>query len=101
MTKRRLRIDVQKLVIVGVLIIIMAVLSILTPKFLTYINFNNVIMQVSLVMLAGSALSLLMISGNIDLSIGSVLALTGVMHAFMSKHWFPTGLSIFFAVLLG
>jgi len=101
MTIRRFRIDVQKLVIVGVLIIIMVVLSILTPKFLTYLNFNNVVMQVSLVMLAGSAVSLLMISGNIDLSIGSVLAFTGVMHAYMSKHWFPTGLSIFFTILLG
>ncbi len=101
MTIRRIRIDVQKLVIVGVLIIIMVVLSILTPKFLTYLNFNNVVMQVSLVMLAGSAVSLLMISGNIDLSIGSVLAFTGVMYAYMSKHWFPTGLSIFFTILLG
>ena len=101
MTIRRFRIDVQKLVIVGVLIIIMVVLSILTPKFLTYLNFNNVVMQVSLVMLAGSAVSLLMISGNIDLSIGSVLAFTGVMYAYMSKHWFPTGLSIFFTILLG
>ncbi len=101
MTIRRFRIDVQKLVIVGVLIIIMVVLSILTPKFLTYLNFNNVVMQVSLIMLAGSAVSLLMISGNIDLSIGSVLAFTGVMYAYMSKHWFPTGLSIFFTILLG
>jgi ribose/xylose/arabinose/galactoside ABC-type transport system permease subunit len=101
MKTRGSKIDVQKLVIVGVLIIIMSVLSILTPKFLTYINFNNVIMQVALIMLTGSALSLLMISGNIDLSIGSVLAFTGVMHAYMSKYWFPTGLSITFAIILG
>ena len=60
MKTRRLKIDIQKLVIVGVLIIIMAVLAILTPKFLTYLNFNNVIMQVALIMLTAAGLSAFM-----------------------------------------
>lgn len=101
MKLQRVKIDLQKLVIVGVLVIIMVILTILTPKFLTYINITNVLMQVSLIMLAGSALTLLMISGNIDLSLGSIIAFSGIMYAYMSKHWFSTPFSIALAILLG
>jgi ribose/xylose/arabinose/galactoside ABC-type transport system permease subunit len=61
----------------------------------------NVLMQVSMVMLTGSAAVLLMISGNFDLSVGMVLAFTGVMHAFMSKNGIPTNLSMVIAILIG
>ncbi len=93
--------NVQIVATLGVLAIILLVFSLLTPKFLTYINLNNVFMQVSLIMLTGAAMSLLMISGNLDLSVGGVLACAGVMHAFMSKHGVPTNGSIALAALIG
>src|SRR5512136_1706013 len=96
-TPRRVGFDVPKLATVGVLAIILIVFSLLTPQFVTYINLHNVMMQVSLIMLTGAAMSLLMISGNLDLSVGGVLACAGVMHAFMSKHGIPTTGSIVLA----
>ena len=63
----------QKLVIVGILIFIGIILSILSSKFLTIINLNNVSRQVSFVIISGCAVTLLMISGNFDLSIGSIM----------------------------
>ena len=36
--------------------------------------------------------------GNFDLSVGSLLAFTGIMHAFMAKHGIPSSLSIVFAI---
>jgi len=98
---RRIGFDLQKLATLGVLAVIVVVFSLLTPKFLTYLNLNNVMMQVSLIMLTGSAMALLMISGNLDLSVGGVLACAGVMHAYMSKHGIPTNLSILMAALIG
>ncbi len=95
------RVDLQLLVLVGILVFIMAVSTILTPKFLSYVNMVNVLMQVSMIMLTGSAAVMLMIAGNFDLSVGMVLALSGVMHAFMSKNGVPTGLSMVFATLIG
>jgi ribose/xylose/arabinose/galactoside ABC-type transport system permease subunit len=96
-----LRIDMQILVLLGVLVLIMAVSAVLTTHFMSYVNIMNVLMQVSMVMLTGSAAVLLMISGNFDLSVGMVLAFTGVMHAFMSKNGIPTNVSFVIAILIG
>jgi ribose/xylose/arabinose/galactoside ABC-type transport system permease subunit len=47
-----------------------------------------------------SAANLLMITGNFDLSIGSVLAFSAIMHAYMCKHDLPIWLSIIICCLL-
>jgi ribose transport system permease protein len=95
------RVDLQKFVLFGILIFIIIIFSLLTNKFLTYINFTNVMLQISLIVLTGSAVSLLIISGGFDLSVGSVLAFTLVMHAYMCKHWFPIPISIIACVFWG
>jgi ribose/xylose/arabinose/galactoside ABC-type transport system permease subunit len=61
----------------------------------------NVLMQVAMIMLTGSAAVLLMIAGAFDLSVGMVFALTGVMYAFMSKNGIPTPAAAVLAVLIG
>jgi len=91
----------QILLLVGVLLAVMITSTILKPRFLSYGNIMNVLTQISMIMLTGSAATLLMISGSFDLSVGMVLSLTGVMHAFMSKNGIPTNMSIFFAILIG
>jgi ribose transport system permease protein len=92
---------IQLAVLLGILLAIMAAATILTPKFLSYVNMVNVLMQVAMIMLTGSAAVLLMIAGNFDLSVGMVLALTGVMHAFLSKNGVPTALSMVITVAIG
>jgi ribose transport system permease protein len=98
---RARRVDIQIILLVGILFFIMAVSTVLTPKFLSYVNMVNVLMQVAMIMLTGSAAVILMIAGNFDLSVGMVLALSGVMHAFMSKNGVPTGVSMMLATLIG
>jgi len=91
----------QILVLVGVLFAVMLVATVLKPRFLTYTNIMNVMTQNAMVVLTGSAAVLLMVSGNFDLSVGMVLSLTGVLHAFMSKNGIPTNGSIVMATLVG
>jgi ribose/xylose/arabinose/galactoside ABC-type transport system permease subunit len=86
----------QKLVIVGILVIIGIILSFLSDAFLTMTNLNNVTRQVSFVIITGCAVTLLMISGNFDLSVGSILGLTGMLSA-----WFVTlGIPLYFSIIL-
>ncbi|MEI6388293.1 MAG: ABC transporter permease [Spirochaetota bacterium] len=99
--RKPVSIDLQKVIMVGILAIIVTAFTMATPKFLTYVNLINVFMQIALILLAGSAATLLMISGNFDLSVGSVVAFTGVMHALMSKYGVPTNLSIVLAAGIG
>jgi ribose transport system permease protein len=99
--RRRATLDIQLLILVGILALVMAVSAALTPKFLSYVNMINVLMQVAMIMLTGSAAVLLMIAGAFDLSVGMVLALTGVMYAFMSKNGIPTPLALVLSILIG
>ena len=101
MQNKRIHIDVQSVVLFGILIVIMLISSILSPKFLTFVNIQNVIQQVSLIMLVGSAVVILMIGGNFDLSVGSVLAFSGIMFAYMCKNGITTYTSMFLAIMIG
>jgi len=91
----------QKLVIVGVLIFIGIILALLSDVFLTLTNVNNVTRQVSFVVITGCAVTLLMISGNFDLSIGSILGLTGMLSAYFMTIGIPLWFSIILATLVG
>jgi ribose/xylose/arabinose/galactoside ABC-type transport system permease subunit len=91
----------QKLVIVGVLVLIGIVLSLLSREFLTITNLINVTRQVAFVIITGSAVTLLMISGNFDLSIGSILGLSGMFFAYFIPLGLPMGASMVVATLIG
>ena len=91
----------QKLVIVGVLLLIMAVLTILSKDFLTVANVTNVLRQVSTTVIAASAVTLLMISGSFDLSIGSILAIAGTMHAIFVTKGVPIPVAIILCIMIG
>lgn len=100
-SKASFRLNVQKYLMLLVLLLVVVIFSLLTPKFLTYMNFRNVMLQVSLIVITGTAVTLLMISGHFDLSVGSVIAFAGIMHAYISKHLAPTSVSILMAVGIG
>ena len=91
----------QKIVIVGVLVLIGAVLALLSRDFLTITNLTNVTRQVAFVVITGSAVTLLMISGNFDLSIGSILGLTGMLSAFFVSAGMPLWVSLIASTLIG
>lgn len=90
-----------QLMTLGILIIIMIILSLLSPKFFTYNNLMNVIRQVSFVVIVGSSACLLMITGNMDLSVGSILALTGVTSAMLCTKGIPVFWSAVIAISVG
>jgi ribose/xylose/arabinose/galactoside ABC-type transport system permease subunit len=99
--RRQGTVNLQIVLLLAILVVVMGVSTALTPKFLTYVNLVNVMMQIAMITLTGSAAVILMIAGAFDLSAGMVLALTGVMHAFMSKAGIPTTVSLLLATLIG
>ena len=86
----------QKLVMVFVLIFFIILLSFVSESFLTVYNISNIIRQTSFAIITGCAALLLVVSGNIDLSVGSVVSLTTVLFAMMCK----VGISIWLAALI-
>ncbi|UZJ79318.1 ribose ABC transporter permease [Fictibacillus sp. KU28468] len=63
------------------LVIILIVLSILSPEFFTLTNILNVLRQVSINALIAFGLTFVILTGGIDLSVGSMLALSGAITA--------------------
>ena len=70
-------------VVIGVLIVYMWISS---PVFLTVVNLTNILLQISILLIAAYGMTFVVISGQLDLSQGSANALVGVLAAdFMVK----------------
>ena len=80
------------------LVLLVVVLSIVSEPFLSVRNIFNIVSQSSVQLIMALGMTVIIISGGIDLSVGSVLALTGSAMALMATH---LGLSPFIAVVLG
>ena len=94
------RFDQQKIVLVSVILVITLAMSILSAKFFKVDNFVNILLQIAPLIIVASAANLLMITGNFDLSVGSVFAFCAIMHAYMTKNVLPIGWSILFTCVL-
>ena len=76
--------------------------SLLSPSFLSLNNFVNVTLQIAIYGILSIGMTIVMITGGIDLSIGSVVALVGVIAAILSKKpMLPTDLMVLTAMLAG
>lgn len=64
-----------------ILLVIAGLLSILTERFLTVDNLLNVALQTSIVALMGIGITFTIVTGGIDLSVGSVAAFAGALSA--------------------
>lgn len=78
-----------------------AVFAFLSPSFLTLNNFINVTLQIAIYGILAVGMTVVMISGGIDLSIGSIVALAGVIAAISSKASFVPATAVATAILAG
>ena len=76
------------------LIILFVVLSIASPTFRTATNLINVARQVSINMIIACAMTLVLIIGGIDLSVGAVMAMSGMVSAYLSLMGIPFGICL-------
>jgi ribose/xylose/arabinose/galactoside ABC-type transport system permease subunit len=78
-----------------VLILLMAVNMIFTPNFASVNTMWNILIQVSTVMLVALGMTVVISSGGIDISVGSIMALSSIVTAK------ALGMGVFPAILLG
>src|SRR6201984_2598649 len=67
-----------------VLILICILFAVLTPNFLTENNIINVVRQASINIVLAAGMTFVILTGGIDLSVGSVLGLTAVIAVVVS-----------------
>lgn len=71
----------QSTILVGVMILLITVFSVLEPKFLSVPTANNILTDWGSVVLIAVGQTFVVISGGIDLSVGAVIGLSGVVSA--------------------
>ncbi|MHB1335355.1 MAG: ABC transporter permease [Candidatus Humimicrobiaceae bacterium] len=85
-----------------VFIVIVVFFSLASKTFLTQDNIINILRQVSILMVVSCGFTFLVISGGIDLSIGSTVGLCGVVAALLiSKLGVPFIIALLLTIVLG
>lgn len=84
------------------LLFVVALFSVLAPeKFATGANLQLILLQTAVVGTAALGMTMVIISGGIDLSVGSVIALTTVVVALLLNSGFPPLLAALGGVVVG
>ncbi|SKA87024.1 ribose transport system permease protein [Clostridium sp. USBA 49] len=83
------------------LIILCLIISIITPRFLTITNILNVLTQVSVNAIIAVGMCFVILTGGIDLSVGSILAITGAIAATLATKNVNVILNLLIVLLIG
>ena len=83
------------------LILIVVIISILNPAFLSPGNLMNVLRQVSINALIAFGMTFVILTGGIDLSVGSILALSGAVTATLMASGVDPVLAVLIGLLAG
>lgn len=100
--RERLSGAVSQLAAAGALVVVFVFLSIVSPVFLTSNNLFNVGVQIAVTAVIAVGMTLVIVTAGIDLSVGSVSALSGVLGAMLMVNFgLPPLLGIVGGTLVG
>ncbi len=83
------------------LLALMLIFSVLQPRFLSELNLFNVMRQISITGLIALGMTFVILTGGIDLSVGSIVALAGLVAGALNKGSSANSLSLDDAVVAG
>ena len=93
---------IQKFAALGSLFVLIMVFSFTSSAFFTVNNGMTIALQVTSIAFLGIGATCVIITGGIDLSVGSVLALAGVVAALAVKEWgIPVPIGMVLGILTG
>ena len=92
---------IQRLLPFFTLIALFIILSIASPNFLTSTNLSSVVRQTAVINIMALGMTVIIISGGIDLSVGSILALAGLLGTMVMEKGGAIGWGIVIGLLVG
>lgn len=72
---------------VGVFLVLFIFLSVMLPNFCSLINMGNLVKQLATTLLLAASMTIILIAGEIDISVGSVLGLAGIVGGIVVKEY--------------
>src|SRR5690554_6465855 len=88
-----------KYIMYFVLVIMCIVLSFANKNFLTTNNLINIIKQISIQSIVAIGMTMIIITGNIDLSVGSIVAFSSVIVAMLMNAGVPIPVAILVTII--
>jgi len=92
---------IQRLLPFVTLIILCVALSIASPHFLTDTNLSSVVRQTAVINIMALGMTLIIISGGIDLSVGAILAMSGLLGTMAMEAGQPIYIGVLIGLLTG
>jgi ribose/xylose/arabinose/galactoside ABC-type transport system permease subunit len=92
---------VQALATLSVLVLMVIVFSLLSNRFLTVSNFQNLMRNTAPLAIAGCGMTAIMVARGLDLSVGSVLAASSVLAAALTVAGIPLAVALLLALVFG
>ncbi|HEY2000635.1 MAG TPA: ABC transporter permease [Paraburkholderia sp.] len=83
------------------LIVLCGLFAFLTPNFMSLGNLLNVVLQVSIIAILGFGMTYVLLLGDIDLSVGAVMALVGTVAAVAMQHGMHPVVAVLAAMIAG
>jgi ribose transport system permease protein len=99
--KKRASRHLQRIFPFLALLILFAALSIASPHFFTRVNLSSVARQTAVINIMALGMTPVIITGGIDISVGSMLALAGLFGTMAIKAGSPIPIAIFVAIGTG
>lgn len=83
------------------LMLMVVAFSILNEYFFTLTNFSNILVQSAITIVIASGATIVIATGGIDLSVGSVLCVSGIVMAKGMEAGYSVGISILLGIITG
>ncbi len=93
--------SLSRFVTLGAVTALFILFSLIAPNFFTVRSFLSLLLQTSAITIMGIGVTFCIITGGIDLSIGSVVALSGTIAVMAAIAGVPTWLSMIVGLLVG
>lgn len=86
---------------IAIFLVVVAIAAVLSPNFLTPTNIANLFQQAAVVGVVAVGMTFVILTGNIDLSVGSVVALCGMLVAVLLAGGMPILPALALTILTG
>jgi ribose/xylose/arabinose/galactoside ABC-type transport system permease subunit len=83
-----------------IIIVFMAFLAVMTPNFLSVNNIRNLVRQTSVIGIVALGMTFVIISGGIDLSVGSILGVASILSSMLMVNGVGIFISILFSLIV-
>lgn len=100
-SRQRFRFSVGEAVLLGALVVAVIVMAQLSPRFLSSQNFFQITRFIAEIGLISLGMTAVILTGGIDLSVGSILGLSAIFMGFLFSAGWPIWLAAVAAVALG